>query len=222
MLFPPGLALASLPWRSTIADTTSFGRLDAVHLHPSGPHTGSGRAFSFALAGTQRHQNDNWFNNVDDPAVERAMKSSTRSGGAGTLNIWSTNTDYLGFATFPSWYADDPSMDGVVIQWGSVPGGSISNYNQGKTATHEVGHWLGLYHTFQGGCTDPGDYVSDTPAQRSGSTGCPAGRDSCKGKRSAGLDPIHNYMDYSYDSCYDQFTGGQSQRMDEHWLAYRA
>ncbi|MDQ3422531.1 MAG: hypothetical protein M3510_03925, partial [Actinomycetota bacterium] len=85
MLFPPGLALASLPWRSTIADTTSFGRLDAVHLHPSGPHTGSGRAFSFALAGTQRHQNDNWFNNVDDPAVERAMKSSTRSGGAGTL-----------------------------------------------------------------------------------------------------------------------------------------
>jgi hypothetical protein len=48
------------------------------------------------------------------------MKSSTRSGGAGTLNIWSTNTDYLGFATFPSWYADDPSMDGVVIQWGAT------------------------------------------------------------------------------------------------------
>ena len=82
------------------------------------------------------------------------------------LNIWSTNTGFLGYATFPEWYADDPQLDGVVIQYGSLPGGSITNFNLGKTASHEIGHWLGLYHTFQGGCTTSNDMVSDTPAQR--------------------------------------------------------
>ena len=61
--------------------------------------------------------------------------------------------------------------------------------------------------------------MADTPAQASGSEGCPVGRDSCSLR---GLDPIHNYMDYSYDSCYNQFTIGQSARADSMWTAYRA
>jgi hypothetical protein len=178
--------------------------------------------FSFTLQATRRWQNDAWFNDPDSAAGERAMKSATREGGAGTLNIWSTNTSYLGYATFPSWYASDPELDGIVIQWGSLPGGPIPNYNEGKTATHEAGHWLGLYHTFQGGCSKDNDLVADTPAQRSPTTGCPEGKDTCKGKSNPGLDPIHNYMDYSFDSCYTEFTPGQTQRMRDAWLFFRA
>jgi hypothetical protein len=175
--------------------------------------------FQFTLQATRRVQNNSWFQNVDTPSVERAMKTGTREGDAGVLNIWSTNTSYLGFATFPSWYAGDPNMDGVVIQYGSVPGGNIANFNLGKTASHEVGHWLGLYHTFQGGCSATNDEVADTPAQRTSTSGCPAGKNTCP---AAGVDPIHNYMDYSYDSCYNQFTPGQKTRMQNQWAAYRA
>ncbi|MGH3467530.1 MAG: zinc metalloprotease [Thermocrispum sp.] len=178
--------------------------------------------FRFELLDTYRWQNDAWFNDPDSAAGEAAMKTATHTGTAGTLNIWSTNTSYLGYATFPWWQAADPELDGIVIQWGSLPGGPIPNYNEGKTATHEVGHWLGLYHTFQGGCRGAGDEVADTPSQRRPTSGCPDGADTCKGPKHPGLDPIHNYMDYSYDGCYNQFTLGQATRSQDAWTAYRA
>jgi hypothetical protein len=175
--------------------------------------------FQFTLQAVRRWQNNSWFNDPDSAAGEAAMKTATHEGDAGVLNIWSTNTSYLGYATFPSWYAADPELDGVVMQYGSMPGGNIANFNLGKTASHETGHWLGLYHTFQGGCSSTNDQVSDTPAQRTSTSGCPAGKDTCP---AAGVDPIHNYMDYSYDSCYNQFTPGQKTRMKNQWAAYRA
>ncbi|GLZ28737.1 zinc metalloprotease [Lentzea sp. NBRC 105346] len=183
------------------------------------PGTAANTGFKFVLQATKRWSNNTWFNNVDDPTTERQMKSATRVGGAATLNVWSTNTSYLGFATFPSSSSATSKTDGVVISFTSVPGGSATNFNLGKTLTHETGHWMGLYHTFQGGCTTTNDRVSDTPAQSSSTSGCPAGRDSCN---LPGLDPIHNYMDYSYDSCYNQFTPGQNARIQSAWTAYRA
>ena len=92
-------------------------------------------------------------------------------------------------------------MDGCNVHAGSMPNGILAYYNQGKTAVHEVGHWFGLLHTFQGSScdpTDPGDYIEDTPQQSVSTDGCPAGKDSCPELQ--GLDPIHNFMDYSTDA----------------------
>ena len=171
--------------------------------------------FSFTLAGTDRFFNDQWHKDKQSANYRKA----TRKGGANALNIWLVEFSYLGIATFPWDYARNPGVDGIRVHWDSLPGGHIANYNLGETATHEAGHWFGLYHTFQGGCTATNDSVADTPAQGSATNGCPTGRDSCS---LPGLDPIHNYMDYSYDSCYNQFTAGQSSRASQMWSAYRA
>jgi hypothetical protein len=175
----------------------------------------SNTGFSFSLAGVDRYYNSTWHQDKQSSTY----RSQTRQGGANALNIWLVDFSYLGIATFPWDYAKSPSIDGIRVSYTSLPGGSATNYNQGKTASHEAGHWFGLYHTFQGGCTSTNDEVSDTPAQTSATSGCPEGRDSCS---LPGLDPIHNYMDYSYDPCYDQFTSGQTTRMQQMFSAYRA
>lgn len=75
-------------------------------------------------------------------------------------------------------------------------------FRKRSAKTNQVGHWMGLLHTFQGGCNGVGDYIDDTPAQASPSQGCPEGRDSCPDQ--PGLDPIHNYMDYSYEYVFEE------------------
>jgi hypothetical protein len=180
--------------------------------------------WSFNLAEVTRTTNADWYNGCHLSAQEMAMKYALHEGGAADLNVYTCNLgdDLLGYAYFPQNYNGLPERDGVVIHTESLPGGSLKNYNKGDTATHEVGHWMGLYHTFQGGCNGQGDFIDDTASEASPAFGCPIARDTCAGSKYPGLDPIENFMDYTYDACMFQFTPGQDARMDTQFSLYRA
>ncbi|KIM45896.1 hypothetical protein M413DRAFT_296826 [Hebeloma cylindrosporum] len=155
-------------------------------------------SITWVLAGTSRTTNSDWFNNVGpDSSQQTAMKSALRTGMAKDLNVYTVGfksgpgAGLLGYSTFPSDFSSNPTDDGVVILFSSLPGGTSAPYNLRQTLTHEAGHWVGLYHTFQGGCSGSGDQVSDTPAEASPAFGCPTGRDTCS---SAGVDPIRMFQ----------------------------
>ncbi|NKZ05851.1 zinc metalloprotease [Actinomadura latina] len=194
-------------------------QISTMNASYGGRNGGANTGVSFVLREISRSDNAAWFQ--DPERYEGTYKPMLHKGGKGTLNLYSTyiGGDLLGWSTFPWKYKADPAMDGVTIHYGSMPGGGIEHFNKGFSATHEVGHWLGLYHTFQDGCGGKGDRVADTPAERDPSNGCPTGKDTCP---APGSDPVHNYMDYSYDTCMTSFTTGQGARIHEVWQAYRA
>jgi Pregnancy-associated plasma protein-A len=189
----------------------------------AGGEGGFNTGFRFTLAGVDRTVNADWFY-ANPGGAEHQMKRALHTGGPETLNMYlSTAGDYLGWAYLPDITLKGNSyLDGVVIDWESLRGASetyAGRYDQGETATHEVGHWLNLEHTFFHGCNGDGDFVDDTPYEATPTSGCPVGKDTCT---QPGVDPIHNYMDYSYDQCYTEFTAGQSARMQDAWITFRA
>jgi hypothetical protein len=197
-----------------VSDAMIADQMQVLNESYAGLTGGAVTKFQFELAGVTRTANNSWFAAGYGTTAETAMKNALHKGNAATLNFYTNqpSTGELGWATFPSSYSSQPLKDGVVCDWRTLPGGSFAPYNEGDTGTHEVGHWLGLYHTFQGGCSKNNDYVTDTNAERSPAFDCPNGRDSCTTKQYPGLDPIENFMDYTDDSCMYLFTAGQAAR----------
>lgn len=193
---------------------------------------------SFKLISTNITVNDFWFDRASYYTDINALKQMTSSLSLDPANIMNVYTlgskQVLGEATYP-WYDEKgTTMDYVVINYNTLPGGSTSfydgNYNEGKTLVHEVGHFLGLFHTFEGGnvnCdTNPpndgcviGDQVDDTPSQRiCYFSGCNEDLDSCP---SPGKDPVKNFMGYNPDACMNEMTVGQGERLLQSIIKFR-
>ncbi|WP_080042454.1 zinc metalloprotease [[Actinomadura] parvosata] len=203
-----------------VTDSAVQAQIEALNSAYGGKFGGVDTGVRFRLEGISVKEQPSWF--ADPVGHERAMKSALHAGGPGTLNLYIAQLSelMLGFASYPYWYAGAPALDGVVIDWRSLPGGAMSDYNKGFTGVHEIGHWLGLFHTFENGCKAPGDGIDDTAPEAAPTEGCPQGKDTCPGD--GGRDPAHNYMDYAHDRCMWEFTVGQADRMHEMWAAYRS
>jgi len=194
-----------------------------------GFHGGESKAntptrYTFKLRHIDYHKRDGWYHTYLFRPLDKQMRRTLHRGGKRALNIYINGggpigQPVLGWTTFPWKQHKHPLLDGVGVNWRAMPWGTLKHYHQGDTIIHETGHWLGLFHTFQGGCKAPGDKVADTPSERYPSYRCNTKADTCKGK--PGLDPVHNFMDYSWDSCMNQFTPDQVARMDRSFVKYR-
>lgn len=194
-------------------------QIDTLNAAYGGGTGGANTGVSFRLTGDPDYtDNALWFSHPRD--FERSMKTPLHRGGAGTLNLYTAGSGpmVLGFSTFPQAYRKDPVLDGVVVDYRSLPGGQYQHFDKGYTAVHEVGHWLGLFHTFENGCVPPGDAVDDTPYEAVPTQGCPWFKDTCP---APGDDPVHNFMDYGYDDCMTEFTPGQAKRIHAVWTVFR-
>lgn len=178
----------------------------------------SGLRFEFDVQSVTRTQGPD----MCDQGNEAKVKQQLRKGAANALNLYITDLSACGLLGYSSWPWDlgknGVTADGVVIHYDTLPGGQYKPYNLGRTTIHEIGHWLGLYHTFQSGCGGSGDAVDDTPACAGPSEGCPTDKDTCP---QPGSDPVRNFMDYSDDLCMRAFSAGQHQRVEQMWKQYR-
>ncbi len=177
--------------------------------------------------GITRTANNNWYNDQFDSGAGGWYYAVLGQDTSRFLNIYTLgapqgSSSILGYVPGFPWSGIAGAIaDRVVIGWRyfgrDSPG---SPYNQGRTATHEVGHWAGLYHTFQSGCGSAaacytsGDLICDTEPEANP-------RFSCGGSSCGTIDPFRNYMDYTNDTCMNNFTPEQCNRMRCALINYR-
>lgn len=140
------------------------------------------------------------------------------------VNVWLTNISggILGYATFPG--SSVAAEQGIVVLYSSLPGGTATRYNKGRTLSHEMGHYFFLYHIWgdDGGACSGSDDVGDTPNQADQTAGCPTGiqLDNCSSASPGFM--YENFMDYTDDACMVMFTKQQATRMETALLTNRA
>lgn len=181
-----------------------------------------GTPFEFYLYKVDRTKNAAWVKScLFDTANEEAMKRSLAVQPERVLNIYTCHPRDAGFAVraygrFPWMHPENSFMHGVVMDPSVLPGSGDPTYGRyGRVVVHEVGHYLGLWHTFQDGCNGNGDFVADTPPQARPSNVCEP-VDTCP---SPGMDDLHNYMNYVPEVCFSRFSPEQIERM--HTLAHQ-
>lgn len=185
---------------------------------------GSNISFKYLPTNVREVENSEWFNMDMGSDAEHQVKHTLHASPERNLNFYTAGlaAGLLGWATFPWELEGDRDRDGVVLQCDTLPGGTQESYNLGMTAVHEIGHWLGLYHTFQGGCDAFGDHVPDTVSHSAPNFGKPVPGDDQNNCCDLGHQaPIFNYMNYVDDDTMNEFTPKQIERIKMHIIRYR-
>ena len=157
-----------------------------------------------------RTENNMWFYKTE--TYESTLKSELCVNVDYVINVYYADAQgFLGWSYFPNDFSENDHMHGAVINHRAILGGSLPRYKYGKTLLHELGHYFGLFHTFQGGCFGY-DGCDDTPPQSNGNNVYECGsQNSCPDFE--GDDPHNNYMNYVDDICMNRFTDNQILRI---------
>lgn len=188
----------------------------------AGKHTaGAPTGFRLRLGGVRYVESRTW--HAESPNYDEvfALTAKHRVAGAGTLTVFGPMTrdwdkEAYGYASFPWRYDESPDQDNMRLSDAVLDGGDPAW--GAKIFVHELGHWLGLRHTYAGGCKDPGDRVKDTPAHQAPDVS--SSDDTCPDQ--PGKDPLDNFMNTLWPDTPPQLTPGQTVRMQTMYARYRA